>query len=161
MVLAVQISPPFSASHRSRITSPVLSCACALFISLCALFRTPILCFQSFADSFAKTPGWGVPAVPHHRHQTNDLPKMVRPLCTLCFGGDSSLFRVERARIWASKFVHRSVEWILYLQSYCLCTQLPATLLFRSENFAVLSAAWKYRALNFHLEQPRHTANLF
>jgi hypothetical protein len=26
---------------------------------LCALFRTPFLCFQPFAASFAKTPGWG------------------------------------------------------------------------------------------------------
>ena len=50
----------FSTGHRSRVTSHVLSCACALFISLCALFRAPILCFQSFADSFAKTPGVGV-----------------------------------------------------------------------------------------------------
>src|SRR6266436_4683751 len=29
--------------------------------SLCALFRTPFLCFQELAASFAKTPGWGVP----------------------------------------------------------------------------------------------------
>jgi len=28
-------------------------------VSLCALFRTPLLCFQSFAASFQKTPGGG------------------------------------------------------------------------------------------------------
>jgi hypothetical protein len=33
----------------------------ASFTSLCALFRTPFLCFQSFAASFAKKPGWGGP----------------------------------------------------------------------------------------------------
>jgi hypothetical protein len=31
----------------------------ASYTSLCALFRTPILCFQSFAASFPKTPGVG------------------------------------------------------------------------------------------------------
>src|SRR5216684_6259173 len=31
--------------------------------SLCALFRAPFLCFQSFAASFSKTPGVGVPAL--------------------------------------------------------------------------------------------------
>jgi hypothetical protein len=49
----------------SRITGPrvaihVFSIACALFVSLCALFRTRVLSFQSFTDSFAKTGGVGV-----------------------------------------------------------------------------------------------------
>jgi len=38
----------------------VFSFSCALFISLAALFSPPVLCFQSFARSFTKTPGWGV-----------------------------------------------------------------------------------------------------
>ena len=48
------------------IPPPVLSTcksiACALLNSLASLFATPFLCFQSFADSFAKTGGWGCPA---------------------------------------------------------------------------------------------------
>jgi len=41
--------------------------------SLCALFRAPFLCFQSFAASFSKTPGVGVPR-PSHR-QTVRCPE--------------------------------------------------------------------------------------
>src|SRR5258707_5968572 len=37
--------------------SPLLASACALFISLCALFPAPILCFQQLPHSFRKTPG--------------------------------------------------------------------------------------------------------
>jgi hypothetical protein len=41
--------------------SPSLSTNCALLFSLAALFRTPILCFQYFADSFCKSGGWEYP----------------------------------------------------------------------------------------------------
>src|SRR6266849_9570503 len=34
--------------------------ACALLNSLASLFAPALVCFQSFADSFAKTPGVGV-----------------------------------------------------------------------------------------------------
>ena len=45
---------------------------------------------------------------------------------------------VERgARIWPSTFVLRRLESILYLQSYCRCTYLPDTLLFRSGGFSL------------------------
>ena len=44
----------------ASVTSSVLAVTCRLFFSLYALFRQPSLCFQSFADSFQKTPG-GVP----------------------------------------------------------------------------------------------------
>src|SRR5713226_6415271 len=76
------ISPPFSArcayfpSPRECTPSTVpkrsvisglrnrqlfcLQAVAASFTSLCALFRTPFLCFQPFAASFAKTPGVGV-----------------------------------------------------------------------------------------------------
>src|SRR5713101_7733196 len=37
--------------------SPLLPSACALLISLCALFATPVLCFQHLPHSFCKTPG--------------------------------------------------------------------------------------------------------
>ena len=37
----------------------LISSACGLFFSLGSLFRTPILCFQSFANSFAKHRGCG------------------------------------------------------------------------------------------------------
>ena len=44
--------------------SPTLSLSsdCGLFVSLAALFAGPTLCFQSFADSFAKNRGVGVGA---------------------------------------------------------------------------------------------------
>ena len=41
--------------------SPYVSEICGLFNSLCALFSTPVVCFQQLADSFCKTPGVGVP----------------------------------------------------------------------------------------------------
>jgi hypothetical protein len=37
--------------------SPYVSDICGLFNSLCALFTTPVVCFQQLADSFCKTPG--------------------------------------------------------------------------------------------------------
>src|SRR5258708_1719336 len=38
------------------------SIACALLNSLASLFPLALVCFQSFADSFGKTPGvWGIP----------------------------------------------------------------------------------------------------
>jgi hypothetical protein len=37
----------------------MFSAVCRLLKSLCALFRTPFLCFQQLADSFHKMPGWG------------------------------------------------------------------------------------------------------
>src|SRR5260221_5419838 len=47
----------------ASIPSPALSSykstACALLNSLASLFATPSLCFQSFADSFAKIGGVG------------------------------------------------------------------------------------------------------
>jgi hypothetical protein len=53
------LSLVFTFSDRSFVT-PFISSACGLFFSLGSLFHPPILCFQSFADSFAKTPGvWG------------------------------------------------------------------------------------------------------
>src|SRR5712675_3013540 len=39
-----------------------LSSDCGLFVSLAALFADALLCFQSFADSFAKNRGVGVAA---------------------------------------------------------------------------------------------------
>lgn len=41
--------------------SSISSIACTLLNSLAAFFATPLLCFQSLANSFAKTPGVGVP----------------------------------------------------------------------------------------------------
>jgi hypothetical protein len=42
------------------VANPVLPATCCLFFSLCPLFRTPSLCFQSLAASFRKTPGVGI-----------------------------------------------------------------------------------------------------
>jgi hypothetical protein len=41
--------------------SPCVSEICGLFDSLCALFSSPVVCFQQLAASFCKTPGVGVP----------------------------------------------------------------------------------------------------
>jgi hypothetical protein len=46
-------------SHQGTPLSAHTSIACSLLNSLAALFATPVLCFQSFADSFAKTGGYG------------------------------------------------------------------------------------------------------
>ena len=47
-------------SNSTPLLSICASIACALLNSLAALFSTAVVCFQSFADSFAKTPGVGV-----------------------------------------------------------------------------------------------------
>ena len=43
---------------KNRLT-PFLTCGCALLKSLCSLLQPRVLCFQSFADSFCKTGGYG------------------------------------------------------------------------------------------------------
>jgi hypothetical protein len=40
------------------------SISCALLNSLASLFASPLVCYQSFAASFFKTPGWGYSATP-------------------------------------------------------------------------------------------------
>jgi hypothetical protein len=58
---------PFASGHRSLVphTAKLLnthcSIACTLLNSLASLFAPAFLCFQSFADSFCKTPGVGCP----------------------------------------------------------------------------------------------------
>ena len=42
-------------------TSLAVSYDCGLLVSLASLFRSRFLCFHQLADSFAKTPGVGVP----------------------------------------------------------------------------------------------------
>jgi hypothetical protein len=49
---------------RWSVPNHILSSVCGLFISLAAFFRAPILYFQSFAHSLAKTPGVWVPSAP-------------------------------------------------------------------------------------------------
>ncbi len=46
---------------RVSVASPMFSAVCRPFVALCALFRTPVLCFQQLAASFRKTPGVGIP----------------------------------------------------------------------------------------------------
>src|SRR6266446_6936488 len=40
----------------------LLSAACRLLFSLCSLFHSPVVYFQSFTASLPKTRGWGYPA---------------------------------------------------------------------------------------------------
>src|SRR6266849_2334459 len=42
--------------------NPCVSEICGLFNSLCALFATPVVCFQQLAASFCRTRGVGVPS---------------------------------------------------------------------------------------------------
>jgi hypothetical protein len=58
----------------------VFSSDCALFFSLAALFRTRSLCFQAFADSFAKTPGVGVACARQSTFQPSNVPTLL-PTC--------------------------------------------------------------------------------
>ena len=44
---------------RAGLANPMFSVVCRLFVALCALFRTPSLCFQQLAASFCKMPGVG------------------------------------------------------------------------------------------------------
>src|SRR5579864_1668847 len=63
---ALPAKAPFASGHRSLVphTAKLLnthsSIACTLLNSLASLFAHAFLCFQSFADSFCKTPGVGV-----------------------------------------------------------------------------------------------------
>src|SRR5258708_9109551 len=50
----------------STLLSVCASIACTLLKSLASLFATPILCFQSLADSFTKIVGWRTPPLPRH-----------------------------------------------------------------------------------------------
>ena len=50
--------PSLSLCLRASVANVFFSATCSLS-SLCALFRTRLLCFQWFAASFRKTPGWG------------------------------------------------------------------------------------------------------
>src|ERR1700686_4113001 len=52
--LGLRSFQPAAFSSSLLVTTPFISLTCGLFISLCPLFRTPILCFQSFAHSFCK-----------------------------------------------------------------------------------------------------------
>jgi hypothetical protein len=54
--------------------TPLLRYSCALLNSLAPLFRAPVLCFQSFAHSLTKTPGWGVPLQPSRASQVTSNP---------------------------------------------------------------------------------------
>src|SRR5467141_3500359 len=64
-------SPPLCSVPRWQI--PCSQKLAASLSSLCALFRTPVLCFQPVAASFAKTPGVGVSRLPLRRRLGFDL----------------------------------------------------------------------------------------
>src|SRR5712692_7332528 len=66
--------------------SPLLPSACALFFSLCALFPTPVLCFQQLPHSFCKTPGGvATPTLPHQASlPPSHAPRGASIPCGLC-----------------------------------------------------------------------------
>src|SRR5258706_8291111 len=61
----VEKRPSISCHPRFSISAAALSSsssrACRLLKSLASLFATPLVCFQSVADSLCKTPGVGYP----------------------------------------------------------------------------------------------------
>src|ERR1700686_3055418 len=64
---ALPAKAPFASGHRSlvphtaKLLNPHGSITCTLLNSLASLFAHAFVCFQSFADSFCKTPGVGYP----------------------------------------------------------------------------------------------------
>ena len=61
---------------RVSVANPLFSYYCALLFSLCSLFHTRSFCFQSSADSFAKTPRVWVPRtsrIPYLERRTQGL----------------------------------------------------------------------------------------
>src|SRR6267154_2828295 len=65
--LSLPLLSPFRHGARqpagSNLATPAHPVACGLFISLASLLRRRSVYFQSFADSFCKTPGGGVSLV--------------------------------------------------------------------------------------------------
>src|SRR4029077_17011148 len=57
----------------------LVSDTCGLFCALSALFEPLALCFQSFTDSFCKTPGWGYVALATPKSQGHDSFSCVAP----------------------------------------------------------------------------------
>src|ERR1700730_1440499 len=102
--LGLRSFQPAAFSSSLLVTTPFISLTCGLFISLCALFRTPILCFQSLAHSFAKTPGVGT-LVPLNILCPSAAIRFLRALCfhtlTNCFSGKSfRLTTIQIAQGW-------------------------------------------------------------
>src|SRR5882757_5361489 len=66
--LSLPSLPPFRHGARQpagpNLATPAPPVACGLFISLASLLRSRSVYFQSFADSFCKTRGWGCPSFP-------------------------------------------------------------------------------------------------
>ncbi len=67
-----EVRRAFASLPRQALTFQDLA---ASFASLCALLSTLVLCFQSFAASFPKTPGWGRPRL----HQSPLHYRLTRP----------------------------------------------------------------------------------
>jgi hypothetical protein len=78
-ILSVR-SVPVPAPTRSGWQIPCSQKLAASLSSLCALFCTGFLCFQELAASFAKTPGWGVPATFLATRRFSPLAYAERPL---------------------------------------------------------------------------------
>ena len=92
---------PLAVFPRRFPVTPFSSSACGLFFSLAALFQTPILCFQSFADSLRKTPGGmgSCASAVHESQATNhESRKFCRPF----------VFMVLQIAFPASSFVSQS-----------------------------------------------------
>jgi hypothetical protein len=88
--LRVAIQPNFYASGASSF----LSLTCRLLVSLCALFRARVVCFQQLADSFCKIPGVGYPecfyGMPGVGMPLASRPPLPLPtLRSLCLCGES------------------------------------------------------------------------
>lgn len=68
----------------SYVVNLFVSESCGLFIALCAFLRAPVVCFQSLADSFCKTPGWGYVALATPKSQGHDSFSSRLAHATMC-----------------------------------------------------------------------------
>ena len=125
---------PSPASTRSGWQTPCSQQLAASLVSFCTLFRAPLLCFQSFAASFAKTPGGGghftailitcvallllllpVRSFAHQRHIPDHVPPKRSSQIHDGFGINSDLPRdpyLPWNRWWWTRMFDAGFKWI-------------------------------------------------
>src|SRR6202140_4367418 len=110
---ALPAKAPFGSGHRSLVphTAKLLnthgSIACTLLNSLASLFAQAFVCFQSFADSFCKTPGVGV-SPQQLRYTRSRSSRLLAELHN--FAATATTFRINTYISVASKRLYLPLE---------------------------------------------------
>jgi hypothetical protein len=110
---ALPAKAPFASGHRSlvphtaRLLNTHNSIACTLLNSLASLFAHAFVCFQSFADSFCKTPGVGYPRQ-QLRYTRSRSQEWLAELHN--FGAPITTFRINTCISVASKRLYPPLE---------------------------------------------------